>query len=201
MVTSRRATVCRRPRRPHTPARSKLAFWAPIPAGSCSVCAICHAVPVFSPTPARSRCSRWPSRGRHRHRPHGAGLRRGRQGDHRQRGRCRSPRWTRPSAWCWTIGASRSSRPTRRSSGILKNQDRRGRDLNRPVLIRHETYDHQRTAGVAQSADPGRCRPGSSRSPSSGTGWMNWPAEITWYPEHVKDDPVRQVAARTPGTS
>ena len=59
-------------------------------------------------------------RGRHRHRAHGAGLRRGRQGDHRHRRHRRRSRRSTPRAAstrrCRTTRASTSSTPTRRSS-------------------------------------------------------------------------------------
>ena len=60
--------------------------------------------------------------------------------------------------------ASTCSRPTRTSSAGSRADG---------VVLRHETYDHPyRTAGAARSrSSTGRSRRGSSKSPSSATGW------------------------------
>ena len=152
------------------------------------------AVPVFhghrqrfSGTAGRLR----DHRGRHRDRAHGARLRRGRHGDHRQGGH----RAGHPGRF---QGPVRRDRPGLPGAARLRRQpaDHPGSEEperpgggQRPVLIRHETYEHP-------YPHCWRCRnPLIYRAVSS---WfvavtefrdrmVELNQQITWYPEHVKD--------------
>ena len=131
-------------------------------------------------------------RGRHRHRAHVAGLRRGRHGDHA------GGRHRRPSRRSIAKGRFDETVPDYAGQHVfdanpqiirdLKNQGRSAA-VNGAVLLRHETYEHS-------YPHCWRCRnPLIYRAVSS---WfikvtefrdrmVELNQEITWYPEHVKD--------------
>ena len=128
-------------------------------------------------------------RGRHRHRAHRAGVRRGGQGRHRRRRASRrSCRWT-PAASstpaCPRTRACRCSTRTRTSSRDLK----RGAPHVQGVLLRHETYDHPY---------PHCWRCGNPLIQRAVDSWfvqvtafrdrmVELNQQITWVPEHIKD--------------
>ena len=91
-------------------------------AGICSGCATCRRSRISWTRPTLSGAARRlrHHRGRHRHRAHVAGLRRGRHGDHRRRRASSPSRRSTPRAAstrpCRTTPASTCSTPTRRSS-------------------------------------------------------------------------------------
>ena len=123
-------------------------------------------------------------RGRHRRRPHGAGLRRGRP-DRLQRGR----------------------HPDDLSDGRARPVHRRGHRLGRPARVRRQrrrdpaasrtaasscattrTTTRTRTAGAATSrSSTARSRRGSWRSPQFRDRMVELNQQIRWVPEHVKD--------------
>ena len=131
-------------------------------------------------------------RGRHRHRAHVAGLRRGRHGDragrrHRRRhaGRLEGPLRRRP---CPDYAGQHVFDANPQIIRDLKNQSGPAA-ANGAVLLRHETYEHS-------YPHCWRCRnPLIYRAVSS---WfvkvtefrdrmVELNQQITWYPEHVKD--------------
>ena len=122
-------------------------------------------------------------RGRHRHRPPGPGVRRGRPaGLPTPSASRRSCRWTSTAATpprSRRGPASTSSTPTRTSSATSRTPA--------SCCATRRTTTPTRTAGAAPSrSSTGPSRRGSSRSPSSATAWSSSTSEITWVPEHLK---------------
>ena len=130
-------------------------------------------------------------RGRHRHRPHVARLRRGRHG-HRagRRHRGRHPRRLQGPVRRHRAGLRGPARLRRQPADHPRPEERhRSAAVNGAVLLRHETYEHS-------YPHCWRCRnPLIYRAVSS---WfikvtefrdrmVELNQEITWYPEHVKD--------------
>ena len=124
-------------------------------------------------------------RGRHRRRPHRAGLRRGRPaGLQRASASRRSCRWTSTASYTDEVApvgrAPTSSTPTRRSSASSRSAG--SSCATRP------TCTPTRTAGGPRSrSSTGRSRRGSSRSPSSTTGWSSSTSRSTGSPSTSSD--------------
>ena len=131
-------------------------------------------------------------RGRHRHRAHVAGLRRGRQGDHGQAsGIVAVTPVDSKGRFDETVPDYAGQHVFDANPQIIRDLKNHGRSaaVNGPVLLRHETYEHS-------YPHCWRCRnPLIYRAVSS---WfikvtefrdrmVELNKQITWYPEHVKD--------------
>ena len=155
------------------------------------------AVPLHQPTTGRAAtrcCSATSSRtdGRHRHRPHGDRLRRGRLPARRastgSRCRTRSAPTARstsgspisPGSWSSRTPTPRSSRRCARAAGCFAPRS---------------TSTPTRTAGAAAPrCSTTRSRAGTSAPPSVRDRMLAVNEGIGWHPDHVKTRALRQVA-------